>query len=128
MSCSGDTVEWASAQWRESASIPGIRFKTVKMTLARRRDLTSRVRTMLNQARFHAASGEAEEQMEGSLLAVETDRMLLDWGLLEIEGLTIDGEPASVRNLIEAGPEELCREIAEQIRRDCQLTEQERKN
>jgi hypothetical protein len=83
---------------------------------------------MLNQARFHAASGEAEEQMEGSLLAVETDRMLLDWGLLEIEGLTIDGEPASVRNLIEAGPEELCREIAEQIRRDCQLTEQERKN
>jgi len=128
MSCSGDAVEWASAQWRESESTPGVRFKTVKMTLARRRDLTSRVRTMLNKARFHAGSGDAAEQMEASLLAVDTDRMLLDWGLLEIEGLRIDGEPASVRGLIEAGPEDLCREIAEQIRRDCQLTEQERKN
>jgi len=128
MSCSGDAVEWASAHWRESKAAPGVRYKTVKMTLARRRDLTSRVRTMLNKARFHAASGEAEEQMEASLLAVDTDRMLLDWGLLEVEGLRIDGAAASVRSLIDAGPEELCREIAEQIRRDCQLTEQERKN
>lgn len=128
MSRSGDAIEWASALWRDSERVPGVRFKTVKMTLARRRDLTSRVRAMLNQARFHAVSGEAEEQMDASLLAVDTDRMLLDWGLLEIEGLRIDGEAASVRGLIEAGPEELCREIAEQIRRDCQLTEQERKN
>lgn len=128
MSRSGEAVEWESAQWRDAESRPGVKFRTVKMTLARRRDLTSRVRTMLNKARFHATSGEAEEQMEASLLAVDTDRMLLDWGLLEIAGLRIDGEPASVRSLIEAGPEELCREIAEQIRRDCQLTEQERKN
>jgi hypothetical protein len=128
MSRSGESVEWESAYWRESESTPGVRFKTVKMTLARRRDLTSRVRSMLNKARFHAVSGEAEEQMEASLLAVDADRMLLDWGLLEVTGLSIDGEAASVRSLIEAGPEELCREITEKIRRDCQLTEQERKN
>lgn len=128
MSCSGDSVDWASAQWRDSERVPGVRFKTVKMTLARRRDLTSRVRTMLNKSRYHAVSGDAEEQMDAALLAVDTDRILLDWGLLEVEGLTIDGEPASVRRLIESGPEELCREAAEHIRRDCQLTEQERKN
>jgi hypothetical protein len=128
MSRSGEAVEWESAQWRDSESTPGVRFKTVKMTLARRRDLTSRVRSMLNKARFHALSGVAEEEMEASLLSLDADRMLLDWGLLEVTGLRIDGEAACVRSLIEAGPEELCREIAERIRHDCQLTEQERKN
>ena len=128
MSRSAEAVEWESALWRESEKAPGVRYKTVKMTLARRADLTGRVRTVLNKARFHAASGEAAEQMEAALMAVDADRMLLDWGLLEVAGLKIDGEAASVRSLIEAGPEELCREIAEQIRRDCQLSEQERKN
>jgi hypothetical protein len=121
-------VEWTSAVWRESETNPGARFKTVRMTLGRRADLTGRVRTMLNRVRFHAASGETEERLEAALLAIDADRVLLDWGLLEVEGLRIDGEPATVRKLIEAGPEELCREIAEQIRRDCQLTETERKN
>jgi hypothetical protein len=121
-------VEWSSALWRDSETTPGVRYKTVRMTLGRRAELTSRVRTMLNRARFHAASGEAEERLEATLLAIDADRVLLDWGLLELEGLRIDGEPATVRRLVEAGPEELCREIAEQIRSDCKLTETERKN
>lgn len=121
-------VEWSSALWRDAETTPGVRYKTVRMTLGRRAELTSRVRTMLNRARFHAASGEAEDKLEAALLAIDADRVLLDWGLLEVEGLRIDGEPASVRKLVEAGPEELCREIAEQIRRDCKLKETERKN
>lgn len=127
MSRSGD-VEWASAVWRESESTPGARFKTVRMTLGRRADLTSRVKTMLDRVRFHAASGETGEKLTAALLSIDADLVLLDWGLLEVEGLRIDGEPVSVRKLIESGPEELCREIAEQIRRDCRLTETERKN
>ena len=127
MSRSGE-VEWSSAVWRESDTNPGVRYRTVRMTLGRRADLTSRVRTMLNRARFHAASGAPEERLDAALMAIDADRVVLDWGLLELEGLRIDGEPASVRTLIEAGPEELCREIAEQIRRDCRLTETERKN
>ena len=32
--------------------------------------------------------------------------MYLAWGLVNIEGLTIDGEPATAERLIERGPDE----------------------
>jgi hypothetical protein len=47
---------------------------------------------------------------------------------VEISGLTIDGEPADAANAIARGPEPLCREIVNEVRRECGLTEEERKN
>jgi len=128
MSHSGEPVEWESASWRTSEASPGVKYRTVKMTLARRAELTRKVGEALKRAQFHAASGELTERLEAAALAAESDRALLDWGLLELTGLRIDGEAATVRSLIEHGPEELCREIAAWIRRECRLTDDERKN
>jgi len=52
----------------------------------------------------------------------------LEWGLEEIEGLTIDGEQATPQALIEKGPMDLAREILGRIKRECGLSEGERKN
>ena len=52
----------------------------------------------------------------------------MEWGLLGIDGLTIDGEAADAASVIERGPEALCREIVHEIRRECGLTDEERKN
>ena len=62
------------------------------------------------------------------MLDRKVERAYLEWGLEAIYGLEIDGEPADVGSLIDRGPEGLCREIAEQIRRECFLTEEQRKN
>ena len=45
-----------------------------------------------------------------------------------LEGLRIDGEAATVESLIESGPENLAREIAEAIAEESSLNEDERKN
>ena len=63
-----------------------------------------------------------------SFLAQEIDAMYLEWGLINVEGLTIDGEPASCGQLLEKGPEGLVREIVSAIRAQCGLSEEERKN
>jgi hypothetical protein len=54
--------------------------------------------------------------------------MYLHWGLLSIEGLTIDGEPATAERLLEKGPEDLAREVVSAIKGQCALSEPERKN
>lgn len=47
------------------------------------------------------------------------------WGLHHIEGLEIDGQPATVESLIESGPTQLYDEVAAAVRREAGLTEQE---
>jgi hypothetical protein len=50
------------------------------------------------------------------------------WGLRKIEGLTVDGEPATVESAIARGPESLCREMVAAIKAECGLTAEEAKN
>jgi hypothetical protein len=52
----------------------------------------------------------------------------VSWGLAGVEGLEIDGQPASVDLLLEAGPESLVSEALALIRREAGLSEEERKN
>ena len=67
-------------------------------------------------------------EAELALLAGEVDREYLRWGLTELEGLEIDGSAATPEALFSGGPEELVREIVDEIRRQAGLTENERKN
>ncbi|MGH9622868.1 MAG: hypothetical protein ACRD4G_00845 [Bryobacteraceae bacterium] len=56
------------------------------------------------------------------------ERLYLEWGLAEIEGLAIDGTSATPALLIEKGPEPLTREILASIQAELGLSEDERKN
>ena len=121
------TVEVASQR------VPGARFTVERMSFGRRLELIRQLKGWLGKLEFVSAGtagpgGAPEQQAEAALLSGEIDRIYLRWGLRGVTGLAIDGEEATVENLIESGPEELVQEILEAIRREAGLREPERKN
>lgn len=112
----------------DAKSFPGVRFTVVRMSFGRRTELFRRIREIAGKAPFLEASGDFGERLEASLLSQEIDNLYLRWGLVDLEGLVIDGETASTEVLLERGPEPLCAEIVAAIKNQCGLQEEERKN
>ena len=77
---------------------------------------------------FDLAGNRATDRLSGAVTALEIDQLYIKWALRDVQGLEIDGKVPDPDTLIESGPEELCREIADEIKRECGLTEAERKN
>ncbi|MFL6451368.1 MAG: hypothetical protein ACJ746_27380 [Bryobacteraceae bacterium] len=73
-------------------------------------------------------AGDALEQSQATLADLLARKVYLEWGIADLDGLTIDGSPASIQDLIERGPEGLCEEIANAIQSELNLSEEERKN
>jgi hypothetical protein len=121
-------MDYTSQVKCESKSAPGVVFHIRRMSLARRVELTRRVRELWMRCEFLNAGQDAGEKLEAALLEQEIDRLYLQWGLCGIEGLRIDGEPADTDRLMALGPEGLAREIVDAVKAECQLTAEERKN
>jgi hypothetical protein len=98
------------------------------MSLARRIDLTKRVRELGRKLEFLKSREGDDERIDSALLSHEIDRTYLEWGLVDVSGLEIDGEMATPELVVLKGPEELCHEAADAIKAECHLTEDERKN
>lgn len=111
-----------------SSVFEGVNFTIVRMTFGRRIELMRRVRGMSAKLEFEKAGSHAGDQIQASLISAEIDELYLRWGLISIAGLTLDGEPANVDSLIASGPEALSQEVLKAIKRECALTEEERKN
>ncbi|MCX6596460.1 MAG: hypothetical protein NTV70_08845 [Acidobacteria bacterium] len=77
---------------------------------------------------FAEAGAGFADKVEASLLALEVERLYLEWGLESVSGLELDGLPATPQTLAERGPEGLCREMIQAIKAECGLSEEERKN
>lgn len=114
--------------WFESESFPGVRYRIARISLGRRIDLARRVREIGRKLEFFEAGNDAREKLEAAVLQCEIDRVYLQWGMEAVDGLKIDGEPATPETLIERGPLDLALEILSKIRAECGLNEQERKN
>lgn len=112
---------------RESRATPGVTFVLAKMSFGRRVELMRRLREIAQKVEFHEA-GDAREKIEAALLTSEIDRLYVTWGLKEVRGLELDGEPATPESLAAIGPEELFREAVAAVKAECGLTEAERKN
>ena len=112
----------------DSRAMPGVRLVVRRMSFARRVELMRRIRELARRAEFFKAGDDPDGQMEAVLVRAEIDRLYVGWGVKALEGLTVDGEPATVESLADAGPEALFREALEAVRRECGLTEAERKN
>jgi len=142
---SDDAVRYESALRLVSASTPGVHFTIRKISFGRRTELLRRVRELTRKVEFLEAGqrlasrsegratdvvfGEAlGERAEAALLGREADRVYLEWGLVSVEGLEIDGEAATLEGLIASGPEPLCDEILRAIQAECGLSAEERKN
>src|ERR1700677_3140965 len=105
----------------ESQAVQGVRFAIHRISFGRRMELSRRVRELSRKAEFLEAGTEMHEKIEAGILAQEIDAMYLQWGLFSIEGLIIDGEPATAVRLLEKGPEDLTREVVSAIQEQCGL-------
>jgi hypothetical protein len=88
-----------------------VRFEIRKVSFGRRIELARRIREIGRKAEFLEASGDANEKMDAAVMAAE-----------------IDGSPATLMSLIESGPVEIAAEMLAKIKRECGLTDDERKN
>ncbi len=128
MSHSAEVLNYQSAEWVDSAVMPGVQYLVRRVSLALRAEITRRVRTLLAELEFREAGEGLEDRLSAALVAAQVDLAYLNLGLERVQGLDIDGETATVQALVERGPEALSREIAQTIRDRCHLTEPERKN
>ena len=113
---------------KESLTCPGVKYRVVRMSVGRRIELTKRIRELGRKWEFLEAGAKLEDQIEAALLCQEIDRTYLEWGLVAVCGLRVDGEEATPDIVVSRGPEEFCREVVAGIKSECHLTEDERKN
>ncbi len=124
----GATHQYASTLTLHSDAVAGVSFTIRRMSFGRRIELYRLIRELAVKAPFIEASEDVRDRLEANLLACEIERLYIEWGLVDVAGLTIDGEAATRETLLARGPEPLCREIAGAVRRECGLTDDERKN
>jgi len=99
-----------------------------RISVARRIDLARKIREIGRKVEFLEAGQDPREKLDAAVLVAEIDRVYLEWSLEEIQGLTIDGEAATPAALIEKGPLDLAKEMLGRIKRECGLSEDQRKN
>jgi hypothetical protein len=98
------------------------------MSFANRVELMQSIREAARELEYRRAGDGLDDKLAAALSSAEIDRLYLRWGLLSVDELSIDGTPADPDLLIERGPEGLCREIVAEVRNECGLSDEERKN
>jgi hypothetical protein len=119
---------WESRVWFEAQAVSGVRFEIVRVSFGRRIELARRIREIGRKMEYLEAGNDARETLEATVLAAEIDRAYLEWGLVAVEGLEIDGAAATPETLVDRGPVELAMEILGRIKSESGMTEDERKN
>jgi hypothetical protein len=117
----------SSLAWRGSQTMPAVRFAIRRISLANRLDLTQQLRELTLRYDFLNA-GDTSDQLEAAMSDLLVRKLYVEWGLAEIQGLTIDGAAATAALLIQKGPETLTGEIITAIREEIELSDDERKN
>lgn len=121
-------MEYLSHKVIEAESYPGVRLTIRKVSFGRRIELLQRVQELAARIECLEAGEDPRDKLQASLLACQLDRIYILWGLERVEGLLIDGEAATPERLVEAGPEELCREALRAIKAEFGLSAEEEKN
>ena len=83
---------------------------------------------LMGRYEFLRAGTGPMDQLAAQEAEQEIGLVYLNWGLAGIEGLSIDGMPATVNSLLHDGPEDLTREALSAIVGQVGLTDDERKN
>lgn len=118
---------YESRIWLDSKTFAGVRYAIRRISLGQRIELTRKARELSLQNEFLRA-GDATDQLEAAFSELLVRRMYLEWGLISVEGLRIDGKPATPQSIAAHGPELLADEIIESLRSELGLTDEERKN
>ncbi len=122
-----DPTSFSSVSWHASCAMDGVRFALRRVSLGQRMELTKRIIELMVQHDFLKAGG-PPDQLQAALSDLLVSKLYLEWGLAQVEGLTIDGQAATAELLIEKGPEDLASEIIAVLKQEAGLNEEERKN
>jgi hypothetical protein len=121
-------MHYESHRTVESRACRGVRFRVRRLSLTRRMDLIRLIRETGEKLAFHLAGDSVVDAAQAAEIQARMDALYIRWGLEEITGITIDGEPVSLDNLLERGPDTLAREIVDAVKGELFLDEDERKN
>lgn len=121
-------MNYESLITKESCAVPGVRFRIRRLSLSRRMDLVRRIREAGEGLAFYEAGETVSERARTAEIRARIDAIYVQWGLESVEGLSIDGIPACPQSLLDRGPLALATEIAEAIREELFLNENDRKN
>jgi hypothetical protein len=123
----GNRPEHQSLLWLESELFPGVEFSIRKVSLAQRIELSARMRELTLKNDFLKA-GELTDQLQATMADLLVKQLYVEWAVVDLKGLVIDGEPASLQLLLSRGPEALVNEVADAIHKHLELSDVERKN
>jgi hypothetical protein len=118
---------YESLLWLESELFPGVEFSLRQISLSQRIELSSRVRQLTLRTEFLRA-GQLADQLEAAMADLLVQKLYVEWAVVDLKGLKIDGRTASIALLVERGPETLVSEITDAIRTHLELSDAERKN
>ncbi|MBV6430872.1 MAG: hypothetical protein IANPNBLG_00992 [Bryobacteraceae bacterium] len=121
-------THYSSTLQHESRSIPGVTFTLERLSFGKRLELLRRVHALAGKLEFCAASETVASQFEAAILEKSIQQIYLECCLVQVQGLLIDGEAASVDILLQRGPGSLVEEIATTIQGQMTLSAEERKN
>ncbi len=121
-------MDYESYKTVESRACRGVRFRVRRLSLTRRMELVGLIRETGETLAFHMAGDSVVDAAQAAGIRARMDALYIRWGLEEISGMTVDGEPIGLENLLERGPDALAREIVEAIKSELFLDEEERKN
>lgn len=121
-------MKYESAFSVPSAALPGVTLTIRRVSVARRLELLRKIRELAAKTEFYQAGAQLEDKLEASIASSEIESLYVTWGVMNIDGLLIDGDPATPESLVARGPESLLHEAATLVRAQLGLTEDERKN
>lgn len=129
MSPSHEVLDYRSTVEIASKTTPGVTFEVFRLSVQRRAEIARRVVDKLAWLEYLEA-GEARpgERLDAMRARQEVTALYLEWGLAGVKGLRLDGEEPTAERLLQCGPEGLCEEIAESVKQQLGLSEEERKN
>lgn len=113
---------------KHSLVLPGVSYEIRRISYAGRLALLREVRELVAKREYHQASDNPPDRLDAEITSREIRLSMLRWGLLSLDGLEIDGRPATVEDAINRGPEALAEEAAAAIEAQLSLSEEERKN
>jgi hypothetical protein len=127
-SLSDNLFRYDSVITHTSKLYPTVRFTVRRMSFARRCELAYRVRELSRKMEFLQAGDSVQDKLEAAVLNSEISNLYVDWGLVSVDGMELDGQAATPELLLAGGPEDLCNEIVKAIQAECGLSQEERKN
>lgn len=121
-------MQYESYEEQASELRPGVKYLINRMSFGRRVELMRQVRELAPKLECYQAGSSTADRVEASLISAEIDRLYLEWGLREVQGLEIDGKPATPQSLALSGPEDLFFEALRTVKQASGLSESEAKN